>query len=91
MGKTVTLKSLKPGDIVRLVWKDHYRAHNTKITGTPGQVESFGRVVEVTDEGIALFQNRIINHRDISAEECLDGQFVLACDVVSIEVCGLAS
>lgn len=86
MTKTVTLKSLNPGDVVRLVWNDHYRAHNTPITGTPGEVESFGRVVEVTDLGIALHQNRIMNARAIGAEECLDGQFVLACDVVSVEI-----
>lgn len=49
-------------------------------------MESFGRVAEVTEEGIALFQNRVTNAQEIGAEECMDGQFVLACDVDSVTV-----
>ncbi len=68
------------------MWRDHYRVHNTKITGSPGMVESFGRVAEVNDLGVALFQNRIINAVEIGAEECLDGQFVLGCDITDVEM-----
>ena len=49
-------------------------------------VESFGRVAEVNDLGVALFQNRIINAVEIGAEECLDGQFVLGCDITDVEM-----
>lgn len=80
------LKSLSPGEVVVLIWRDHYRVHNRSITGTPGLVESFGRVAEVTEEGVALFQNRVTNALDIGAEECMDGQFVLACDIESVTV-----
>lgn len=80
------LKSLAPGNVVILTWRDHYRVHDRRITGTPGLVESFGRVAAVTEEGVALFQNRVTNAQDIGAEECMDGQFVLACDIDSVTV-----
>lgn len=76
----------QPGDIIRLSWKDHYRVHDRPIKSNPGLVESFGRVLEATDDGIALFQNRVTNAQEIGAEECMDGQFVLACDIVGIEI-----
>ncbi len=80
------LPLVKPGDIIRLTWKDHYRVHNRPIKGKPGLVESFGRVAEYTDEGIALFQNRVTNAAEIGTQECMDGQFVLTCDIIDIEV-----
>jgi len=80
------IKRATPGDVVCMVWKDHYRVHNRSMGGGPMLVESFGRVAEHTDEGIALLQNRVTNHQEIGAEECMDGQFVLDCDIVSIEV-----
>ncbi|KKK52119.1 hypothetical protein LCGC14_3108140, partial [marine sediment metagenome] len=40
---------------MRVIWKDNYRTHDS-LPGTPMQAESFGRVVEVTKEGLALFQ-----------------------------------
>ena len=83
--KKVGLDDLSPGDIVRVLWKDNYRTHNS-LPGTPMSAESFGRVVEVTEEGIALFQNRVLNAAEIGAIECMDGQLVLSSNVVSIEV-----
>ena len=82
----VKVKRATVGSIVCMVWRDHYRVHNRSMGGGPMLVESWGQVVEHTDEGIALFQNRVMNHREIGAEECMDGQFVLDCDIVSIEV-----
>jgi len=84
--KPSTLKSLKPGDVVILVWRDHYRVHDRPIKGEPGLVESFGRVSESTDEGVGIFQNRVTNAAAIGAEECMDGQFVLACDIDNVTV-----
>ena len=80
------LPLVKPGDIIRLTWKDHYRVHNRPIKGTPGIVESFGRVSEYTDEGIALFQNRVTNAAEVGVQECMYGQFVLTCDIIDFEV-----
>ena len=80
------LKDINPGDVVILVWRDHYRVHDRPIKGVPGLVESFGRVSEATDEGVGIFQNRVTNAAEISTQECMDGQFVLACDIVSVEV-----
>ena len=86
MPKLSVLKDIKPGDVVILVWRDHHRVHRAKITGMPGLVESFGRVAEITDEGVAIFQNRVTNAAEISTQECMDGQFVLVCDIVSAKV-----
>ena len=72
---------------MRLVWRDHYRTTQRKpLHSTPAMAESFGRVIEATNEGVALFQNRVINHQELGAEECMDGQFILSCDIETIEV-----
>lgn len=80
--------TLQPGDIVRLTWRDHYRTRGRKPTGSALMAESFGRVIEVTDDGVALFQNRVLNYQEVDAEECMDGQFILSCDIESVEVLG---
>ncbi len=84
----VNVQSLKPDDIVRLTWRDHYRMHDRKPTGKASLAESFGRVIEVSDEGVALFQNRVLNASETGAEECMDGQFILSCDIADVEVLG---
>ena len=84
----VDVQSLRPNDIVRLVWGDHYRVHGRKPTGKASLAERFGRVIEVTDDGVALFQNRVLNASETGAEECMDGQFILSCDIESVEVLG---
>ena len=82
------LQMLATDDIVHLIWRDHYRMHDRKPTGKASLAESFGRVIEVTDDGVALFQNRVLNASETGAEECMDGQFILSCDIESIEVLG---
>ena len=87
MARASILKSISPGDIIILLWKDHLRMHDRKIVGAAvGLVESFGKVAEITDEVIALFQNRVTNAEASGAEECMDGQLVLACDIVGVEL-----
>ena len=87
MTKVSILKSISPGDVIILLWRDHLRTHDRKIVGAPtGLVESFGQVAEITDEIIALFQNRVTNADVIGAEECMDGQLVLTCDIVGVEL-----
>ncbi|KKM23122.1 hypothetical protein LCGC14_1618330 [marine sediment metagenome] len=81
----VLLSKLNPGDLVRVVWKDNYRTHDS-LPGAPMQAESFGRVVEVSEEGLALFQNRVLNAEEIGAIECMDGQLILSTNILSIEV-----
>ncbi len=83
--KKVGLDDLTPGDIVRVVWKDNLRTHNS-LPGPPMQAESFGRVVEVTEEGIALFQNRVLNADEVEAIECMDGQLILRPNILLIEL-----
>ncbi len=83
--KAIPFNKLNPGDLVRVVWKDNYRTH-ANLPGTPMKAESFGRVVEVSKEGIALFQNRVLNADEIGAIECMDGQLILKANIVSIEV-----
>ena len=83
--KVIPLNKLNPGVLVRVVWKDNYRTHDS-LPDTPMQAESFGRVVEVSEEGIALFQNRVLNADEIGAIECMDGQLILKPNIVSIEV-----
>ena len=83
--KKVGLNDLVSGDIVRIVWKDNLRTHNS-VPGLPMQAESFGRVVEVTEEGVALFQNRVLNADEVGAIECMDGQLILRPNVISVEV-----
>lgn len=73
---------------MRLEWRDHYRMHDRKPTGKASLAESFGRVIEVTDDGVALFQNRVLNFAEVNAEECMDGQFILSCDITDVEVLG---
>lgn len=82
----IDLRTLAPGDIVRLTWRDHYRTSQRKPSGTPAVAESFGRVIEVTGDGVALFQNRVLNYHELGAEECMDGQFILSCDIETAEV-----
>jgi len=50
------------------------------------QAESFGRVVEVSKDGLSLFQNRVLNADEIGAIECMDGQLILEANVISVEV-----
>ena len=83
--KAILFNKLNPGDLVRVVWKDNYRTHDS-LPGTPMKAESFGRVVEVSKEGLAIFQNRVLNADEIGAIECMDGQLILESNVVSIEV-----
>lgn len=85
--KIVTIDKLKPNDIVVVTWKDNYRTHES-FPGTPVRAESFGRVVEVTNEGVILFQNRVLNADEIGAMECMDGQLILGSNVIEIEVLG---
>ncbi len=73
---------------MRLVWRDHYRMHDRRPTGKAAEAESFGRVIAVSDEGVALFQNRVLNFAEVNAEECMDGQFILSCDIADVEVLG---
>ncbi len=83
--KKVGLDDLTSGDIVRIIWEDHYRTHDS-LPSVPMRVESFGRVVELTNEGVALFQNRVLNASDLGAIECLDGQLILRPNILSIEL-----
>ena len=83
--KAIPFNKLNPGDLVRVVWKDNYRTH-ASLPGAPMQAESFGRVVEVSKDGLSLFQNRVLNADEIGAIECMDGQLILEANVISVEV-----
>ena len=78
MSKKVELDSLVAGDAVVVIWEDHYRTHgHTPVSTRPMSVKSYGEVVEVSEVGLALIQNLVINAVAIGADPCMDGQFIL--------------
>lgn len=78
MSKKVELDNLVAGDAVMVIWEDHYRTHgHTPVSTRPMSVKSYGEVVEVSDVGLALIQNLVLNATAIGADPCMDGQFIL--------------
>ena len=78
MSKKVELDDLVAGDAVIVIWEDHYRTHgHTPISTRPMSVKSYGEVADISDIGLALIQNLVINATAIGADPCMDGQFIL--------------
>ena len=87
MGKKCGPQDLKPGDVVRVVWKDHYTSSAGAFPAPEAMlVESFGRVKALTEDGMAIYQNRIINAETFERmADNMDGLFVLIPVIVEIE------
>ena len=87
MGKKCGPQDLKPGDVVRVVWKDHYTSGASTFPAPEAMlVESFGRVKALTEDGMAIYQNRIINAETFERmADNMDGLFILIPVIVEIE------
>src|SRR3990172_6625180 len=87
MGKKCSHQALKPGDVVRVVWKDHYTSGASTFPAPEAMLaESFGRVKALTEDGLAIYQNRIINAETFERmSENMDGLFILIPVIVEIE------
>ena len=87
MSKKCGHKDLKPGDVIRVVWKDHYTSSSGAFPAPEAMlVESFGLVKAITHDGLAIYQNRIVNSETFERmSENMDGLFVLLPVIVEIE------
>ena len=90
MGKKCEVRDLKAGDVIRVVWKDHYTSSAGAFPAPEVMlVESFGRVKTLTDDGLALYQSRLLNSETFTnIAENMDGLFVLLPVIVEIEKLG---
>ena len=79
------VKDLKIGDEVCITWMDHYRWKGERPKSMM-LVQSWGEVIEITPDGIALAQNEVQISEDMDIEQIMDGQFCLRQSVVSIEI-----
>ena len=87
MSKKVELDNLVAGDVVVVIWEDHYRTHrHTPDSIRPMTVRSYGEVVDVSDIGLALIQNLVVNALAIGAEPCMDGQFILRASIKEVSI-----
>ena len=79
MAKKCGHQDLSPGDMVHVVWKDHYSSGASAFPAPEVMlVESFGRVKVITDEGLAIYQNRVVNSETFERmSENMDGLFIL--------------
>ena len=86
MAKKYGYQDLSPGDMVRVVWKDHYTSSAGYFPAPEAMlVESFGRVKGLTDDGLALYQSRVINSETFERmSENIDGLFILIPVIVEI-------
>ena len=87
MGKRCGWQDLKPGDVVRVVWKDHYTSSASAFPAPEAMlIESFGRVKGITNDGLAIYQSRVVNSETFERmSENMDGLFVLLPAVVELE------
>ena len=87
MGKRCGWQDLKPGDVIRVVWKDHYTSGAYAFPAPEVMlIESFGRVKVVTDEGLAIYQSRVLNAETFERmADNMDGLFVLIPVIVEVE------
>ena len=86
MGKKCGCQDLKPGDMIRVVWKDHYTSSASSFPAPEAMlIESFGRVKAVTEDGLAIYQSRVVNAETFERmSENMDGLFILIPAIVEI-------
>lgn len=83
---------LNIGDLAEITWKDHFRYRGKRPREM--EVKSWGKVVEILNDGIALVQNEVQipdsnaspRTADPLAERVMDGQFILASTITNIRL-----
>jgi hypothetical protein len=75
----------KPGDLVEVVWRDHFRYQGDDLP-EPLEVRSWGLFDLINDDGVAIVQNEVQTGGDPHIERCMDSQFILAPNIVDIVV-----
>ena len=73
-----------PGDIVQIMWRDHYR-YEGKRPPKVMQARSYGKVDEVIPEGIALIQNEVVTLVP-GVEKIMDAQFIVRESITDIKI-----
>ena len=75
--------AIQIGDLVQVTWHDHFR-YQGKLPKLM-KVRSWGRVDEITKEGIALLQNEVVDSTHV-VERVMDGQFILQSTITDIKI-----
>lgn len=83
MENKITFDKPNKGDIVEVIWYDHFRYKGTKPPLMT--VRTIGIFEEEDDVGIDIIQNEVLTAA-AGVERVLDGQYIMLGTVISIKI-----